>query len=124
MDSRCPHLMRHPRSIAPRPGLVPHTPATSPGPRRGAAAPGLSPAPDLSLASVPYGFAVRLRNLLYDLGWLRAHRAPVPVVSVGNLSVGGTGKTPCVEYVAEFYRDLDLRVAILSRAVRRRGGTQ
>jgi tetraacyldisaccharide 4'-kinase len=69
----------------------------------------------LRLASVPYGLAVRLRNLGYDRGWRAAHRAPVPVVSVGNLTVGGTGKTPCVEFVAAFYRALDLRVAVLSR---------
>jgi tetraacyldisaccharide 4'-kinase len=69
----------------------------------------------LRLAAVPYGLAVRLRNYLYDRGWKRVERAPVPVVSVGNLSVGGTGKTPCVEYVASFYRRLDRRVAILSR---------
>jgi tetraacyldisaccharide 4'-kinase len=69
----------------------------------------------LRLAAVPYGLAVRLRNLLYDCGLKRVERVEVPVVSVGNLSVGGTGKTPCVEYVAAFYRGLDLRVAILSR---------
>jgi tetraacyldisaccharide 4'-kinase len=39
----------------------------------------------------------------------------VPVVSVGNLTLGGTGKTPCVEYVAGFYRDRGLQVALLSR---------
>ena len=39
----------------------------------------------------------------------------LPVVSVGNLTLGGTGKTPCVEYVARFYRDLACRVALLSR---------
>jgi tetraacyldisaccharide 4'-kinase len=39
----------------------------------------------------------------------------VPVVSVGNLTLGGTGKTPCVEYVARFYRQRGVRVAILSR---------
>jgi tetraacyldisaccharide 4'-kinase len=43
------------------------------------------------------------------------HRAAVPVVSIGNLTVGGTGKTPCVEFVARFYRERDRRVAILSR---------
>ena len=42
-------------------------------------------------------------------------RAGVPVVSVGNLTLGGTGKTPCVDYVARFYRERELRVAILSR---------
>jgi tetraacyldisaccharide 4'-kinase len=69
----------------------------------------------LRAASWPYGIAVRVRNRLYDRGWKTVHRAAVPVVSVGNLSVGGTGKTPCVEYVARFYRDLDIRVAIVSR---------
>jgi tetraacyldisaccharide 4'-kinase len=65
--------------------------------------------------SVPYGWAVRLRNRLYDRGWKRSQRVPVPMISVGNLTLGGTGKTPCVEYVARFCRQHDLRVAILSR---------
>jgi tetraacyldisaccharide 4'-kinase len=69
----------------------------------------------LHVASVPYGWAVGLRNTLYERGWRRSHRAPVPVVSVGNLTLGGTGKTPCVEYIARLYRQQDLRVAILSR---------
>ncbi len=69
----------------------------------------------LGAASLPYGAAVRLRDLAYDRGWLRVERAAVPVVSVGNLTVGGTGKTPCVEYVARLYREHGLRVAVLSR---------
>ncbi|HVS35951.1 MAG TPA: tetraacyldisaccharide 4'-kinase [Gemmataceae bacterium] len=69
----------------------------------------------LSAAAVPYGIAVRLRNIGYDRGWLRTHRVPTPVVSVGNLTVGGTGKTPFVEHVAGFYRRSDVRVAVLSR---------
>jgi tetraacyldisaccharide 4'-kinase len=69
----------------------------------------------LRLLSVPYGWAVRLRNRLYDRGWKRCRRAAVPVISVGNLTLGGTGKTPCVEHVARFYRQRGLRVAILSR---------
>jgi tetraacyldisaccharide 4'-kinase len=69
----------------------------------------------LRLASVPYGWTVGMRNWLYERGWKRRHRANVPVVSIGNLTAGGTGKTPCVEYVARFYRDRNLRVAILSR---------
>jgi tetraacyldisaccharide 4'-kinase len=74
------------------------------------------------VVSVPYGLAVRLRNGLYDRGWKRTHRPAVPVVSVGNLTLGGTGKTPCVEYVAAFYRRLGLRVAILSRGYGTDGG--
>jgi tetraacyldisaccharide 4'-kinase len=65
--------------------------------------------------SLPYGGIIRLRNRLYDRGWKKVERAPVPVVSVGNLTLGGTGKTPCVEYVARCYRRQELRVAILSR---------
>ena len=69
----------------------------------------------LSAAGIPYGVAVRLRNLGYDRGWLRTRRVAGTVVSVGNLTVGGTGKTPFVEHVAGFYRRRDVRVAVLSR---------
>jgi len=73
-------------------------------------------------ASVPYGWGVALRNRLYDSGWKRSVQTPLPVVSVGNLTLGGTGKTPCVEYVARFLRQRDLRVAILSRGYGSAGG--
>src|SRR5262249_31189823 len=72
----------------------------------------------LCALSVPYGWAVGVRNWLYTRGWKHVARAGVPVVSVGNLTLGGTGKTPCVEYIARFYRDRDVRVAILSRGHR------
>jgi tetraacyldisaccharide 4'-kinase len=65
---------------------------------------------------------VRLRNVAYQRGWLRSERVGAPVVSVGNLTVGGTGKTPFVEYIARFYRALDRRVAILSRGYGGAGG--
>ncbi|HKI36014.1 MAG TPA: tetraacyldisaccharide 4'-kinase [Gemmataceae bacterium] len=76
----------------------------------------------LWLASWPYGLGVRLRNGMYERGWKERHKAPVPVVSVGNLTVGGTGKTPCVEYVARHYREGGLRVAVLSRGYGSEGG--
>ncbi len=76
----------------------------------------------LYLASLFYGLGVRLRNAGYSLGWLRAQRVAAPVVSVGNLTVGGTGKTPAVEYVARYYRRQDRRVAILSRGYGSAGG--
>lgn len=76
----------------------------------------------LRLLSGPYSWGVRLRNRLYDRGWKRSDSAPVPVVSVGNLTLGGTGKTPCVEYVARYYREQDVRVAILSRGYGSAGG--
>lgn len=69
----------------------------------------------MRVASWPIGLGARTRNALFDRGWQAVHRAPVPAVCVGNLTLGGTGKTPCVEYVARFYRDLGVQVAILSR---------
>jgi tetraacyldisaccharide 4'-kinase len=65
--------------------------------------------------SLGYRLGVALRNKAFDRGWKKVHRACVPVVSVGNLTAGGTGKTPCVEFIARFYRQLGLRVALLSR---------
>ncbi len=69
----------------------------------------------LLAASGPYGLAARLRNLAFDRGWKRSYVATAPVVSVGNLTAGGTGKTPCVEYIARFYRERGVRPVILSR---------
>jgi tetraacyldisaccharide 4'-kinase len=66
-------------------------------------------------ASVPYGWAMRIRNRRYDRGSAEIHQASVPVVSVGNLTVGGTGKTPMVEWIARCLRREGVRVAILSR---------
>jgi tetraacyldisaccharide 4'-kinase len=76
----------------------------------------------LAAAAWPYAAAVRLRNLAYDRGWRRPRRAAVPVISVGNLTVGGSGKTPFVEHVAAHYRRRGLRVAVLSRGYGGAGG--
>ncbi len=69
----------------------------------------------LWLASLGYGLAVVLRNLAFTRGWKKSERVPIPVISVGNLTTGGTGKTPCVEYIARHLRQKELQVAILSR---------
>ncbi len=69
----------------------------------------------LASAAVPYRLGVAARNLGFDRGWKAIERAGVPVISVGNLTLGGTGKTPMVEYVARWGRSRGLRVAILSR---------
>ena len=50
-----------------------------------------------------------LRNWAFEHGWIGRVQAAVPVVSVGNLTLGGTGKTPCVEYVARFIREQERR---------------
>lgn len=68
--------------------------------------------------SLVYALAVLLRNLLYDWGLLVSHGPGTPTVCVGNLSVGGTGKTPMVEFLVELLADH--RVAVLSRGYKRR----
>jgi len=73
----------------------------------------------LALLTVPYGLAVQTRGKLYEKGWLRESRLPRPVISVGNLTVGGTGKTPVVIWLANWLRANGKRVGILSRGYRR-----
>lgn len=73
-------------------------------------------------ASWLYGLGVRLRNATFDLGLRRIHRLPVPVIAVGNLTTGGTGKTPVVVTLAEQVRARGLVPAILTRGYRRSGG--
>ena len=66
-------------------------------------------------AEVPYTLAVNWRNRRYDEGTAAIHRAGVPVVSVGNLSLGGTGKTPMVRWIARWFRRKSIRVVVISR---------
>lgn len=68
--------------------------------------------------SVLYGAIVRFRALLYANGWLKQKRLKGTVISVGNLTVGGTGKTPMVMWLAEKFIADGKRVAILSRGYR------
>jgi tetraacyldisaccharide 4'-kinase len=72
-------------------------------------------------ARLPYAVGIRWRNRRFDHG-RDIHRAGAPVISIGNLTVGGTGKTPCVEYVARLLRERDFQVAILSRGYGSDGG--
>lgn len=64
---------------------------------------------------VPYSLAVRWRNRGFDRGRRTIERVPVPVVSVGNLTLGGTGKTPLVEWLARWFRARGVRVTLISR---------
>jgi tetraacyldisaccharide 4'-kinase len=64
-------------------------------------------------AEVLYRAALASSNRAYDSGWLGTSRLPVPVVSVGNLAVGGTGKTPVAAWVAAALRKKGLRPALL-----------
>ncbi len=65
--------------------------------------------------SIVYGGLVKLREALYKKGVLKSKRLPCPVVSIGNITVGGTGKTPMTVYVTELIRRFGYKVAIVSR---------
>ena len=73
--------------------------------------------------SLLYGVGVRARVWLYANGWLKQKRLNATVISVGNLTVGGTGKTPMVIWLAEKFLADGKRVAILSRGYRGANGT-
>lgn len=66
-----------------------------------------------------YGMGVRFRDKLFDWGILRSESFDLPVICVGNLTVGGTGKTPLSEYLIELLRR-EFRVALLSRGYKRK----
>ena len=67
-----------------------------------------------------YGAGVALRNLAFEHAWLLTKELPCPVISVGNLTVGGTGKTPMVITLAEKLQGMGIKSGILSRGYRRR----
>jgi len=66
-----------------------------------------------------YGLGVGFRNMLFEMEILKSHSFNTPVISVGNITVGGTGKTPHVEYLIRLLKD-KLHVAVLSRGYKRK----
>lgn len=66
-----------------------------------------------------YSLGVRFRNWLFDVGLLKARAYDIPVISVGNITVGGSGKTPHVEYLVSLLQD-SFQVAVLSRGYKRK----
>lgn len=62
-----------------------------------------------------FRIAVGIRRRAYRAGWLRVHRLPVPVIVVGNITVGGTGKTPVTAWLVEFCRAAGYRPGVVSR---------
>jgi len=68
--------------------------------------------------AVLYGWITQLRNFLYDTGIFKSYAFDIPIIAVGNLSVGGTGKTPQIEYLIRLLSE-KYRVATLSRGYKR-----
>lgn len=69
--------------------------------------------------SIVYGAITSIRNYLYNSGFFKSYTFPVPVIAVGNLSTGGTGKSPQTEYLIRLFRD-KYKVATLSRGYKRK----
>lgn len=69
--------------------------------------------------AILYGFVTSIRNFLFDKGILKSTSFDLPVIAVGNLSVGGTGKTPQIEYLIRLLSD-KYKVATLSRGYKRK----
>ncbi|MCL9805051.1 tetraacyldisaccharide 4'-kinase [Flavobacterium amniphilum] len=69
--------------------------------------------------AVLYGFITGIRNFLYNVGILKSHSYDIPVIAVGNLSVGGTGKTPQIEYLIRLLSESH-KIATLSRGYKRK----
>jgi len=78
----------------------------------------------LKPAELLYRGVNRLRRSLYRRGILKAKRLPVPVISVGNIAIGGSGKTPAVIAVARLLAGRGYRVAVLTRGYGRKGSAQ
>lgn len=69
--------------------------------------------------SLFYGFVTSVRNFLYDVKFFKSHEFDLPVISVGNITVGGTGKTPMTEFLIQFLKD-EYKPAVLSRGYKRK----
>ena len=68
--------------------------------------------------SLLYGGVLLLRNKFFDWGWLKSMQYPLPVISIGNITVGGTGKTPLTEFVIRLLKP-EYSIALLSRGYKR-----
>lgn len=69
--------------------------------------------------AILYGFITSFRNFLFDKGILKSHSFDLPIIAVGNLSVGGTGKTPQIEYLIRLLSPTN-KIATLSRGYKRK----
>lgn len=70
--------------------------------------------------SLLYGLVVRIRNKMFDFGILNEKKFEIPVISIGNITIGGTGKTPHTEYILSLLEQLGFKVAVVSRGYKRK----
>ena len=69
--------------------------------------------------SIPFSLVTEIRNFLYNIGVLKSHQFNIPIISIGNLVLGGSGKTPTIEYLVRLL-SYNYKVAILSRGYGRK----
>lgn len=67
-----------------------------------------------------YQLIIGIRNFMYDYKLLKVHEFDIPIISIGNISIGGTGKTPHTEFIIEMLLDKNYNIAVLSRGYKRK----
>jgi len=76
--------------------------------------------PILWFISFLYGILIYIRNQLFDLGWIQINSFNKPIISIGNITLGGTGKTPLVIYIAKILLKKNITPGIISRGYKRK----
>ena len=71
------------------------------------------------ILSTPFLLVTSIRNFLYDIGVIKSHQFNIPIISIGNLNLGGSGKTPSIEYLVRLLSN-NYKVAVLSRGYGRK----
>ena len=75
----------------------------------------------LAFCALPFVFLVKLRLWLYCVGILKKYKSSAKVISVGNITLGGTGKSPMVSWLVDYFEAKEVKVAILTRGYRSGG---
>lgn len=70
--------------------------------------------------SIIYWIITSLRNLFYEMNWFKSQSFTIPIICVGNLNTGGTGKSPMVEYLIKLMQSQNIKSAVLSRGYKRK----
>ena len=71
------------------------------------------------ILSTPFLLVTSLRNFIYNIGVIKSHKFNLPIISVGNLVLGGSGKTPIIEYLVRLISN-NYKIAVLSRGYGRK----